>query len=155
MLDGRPSGGSSFQHSRRSTQIVQQHGPAEPCSERCKFGMITGQLLCNERQNWRKCSKGLGSIPCADLHHTSCPGGPARSLGRLACVDVHLLQAVLAAHRAAPVELALAFGHPADTQRVVATAAAHHLTAVHAAGGLVAHPASRSWRACRGKAAVT
>lgn len=138
-----------------STVSTQQHGPAEMCSECCKFGMIIGQLLCNERQNWRKCSKGLRSIPCADQHHTSCPGGPARSLGRLARVDVHLLQAVLAAHRAAPVELALAFGHPADAQRVVATAAAHHLTAVHAAGRLVAHPAGRPRRACGGEAGVT
>lgn len=84
---------------------------------------------------------------------TSCPGCPGSTLGRLAGVDIHHLQAVLAAHGAAPVELALALRHPADTRGVVASAAAHHLAAVHAAGRLVANPAGRPWGPCKGKAA--
>lgn len=52
-------------------------------------------------------------------------------------VHVHLLVAVTAVHRAAPVELALALGGLADPGRVVAPAAAHHLTAVHPTGRTV------------------
>lgn len=68
-------------------------------------------------------------------------------------MHVHSVLALLAAHGAAPVELALALRHPADARGVVASAAAHHLAAVHAAGRLVANPAGRPWGPCKGKAA--
>ena len=72
-----------------------------------------------------------------------------RSRLALAGVHVHLLVAVLAVHGAAPVELALALGGPADPRRVVASTAAHHLTAVDAARRPVTDPPSsphRTWR---------
>ena len=58
-------------------------------------------------------------------------------------MQVYLQVAVLAAHGAAPVELALALGGAADARRVVAPPAAHDLTAVHAAGRPVAHAPAR------------
>lgn len=58
----------------------------------------------------------------------------------LTSVLVHQLLAVSAVDGAAPLELALALGDAADPGRVVASAAAHHLTAVHAAGRPVAEP---------------
>lgn len=69
-------------------------------------------------------------------------------VSRLALTGVHvdLLVAVPAAHGAAPVELALALGGPADPRRVVAPTAAHHLAAVDAARGLVADPTPRPQR---------
>lgn len=67
----------------------------------------------------------------------SCPGDPASTFRCFAGVNIYHFQAVLAAHSTTPVEFALAFGHSADAGGVVASPAAHHLTAVHAAGGLV------------------
>lgn len=69
---------------------------------------------------------------------------------RLALTGVHvdLLVAVAAVHGAAPVELALTLGSPADPWRVVASTAAHHLTAVHAARRPVTDPSSRPHRPC-------
>lgn len=55
-------------------------------------------------------------------------------------VDVHRFLTVSALHSAAPFELAVAFGHAVYTGGVVPATAAHDLTAVHASGGLVAHP---------------
>lgn len=85
------------------------------------------------------------SVACA-----SCPGNPASALWRLAGVNVHHFQAVLAPHSTAPVEFALAFCHPADAGGVVASPAAHHFTAVHATRGLVAHPTSCPKGPCKG-----
>lgn len=70
----------------------------------------------------------------------------ARSRLALAGVHVDLLVAVAAVHGAAPVELALALGGPADPRRVVASAAAHHLAAVHAARRPVTDPPPRPHR---------
>lgn len=72
--------------------------------------------------------------------------GSWRAVGRagsrlaLAGVHVDLLVAVSAVHGAAPVELALALGGLADPRCVVASAAAHHLAAVHTARRSVADP---------------
>lgn len=74
----------------------------------------------------------------------SCRRRPVGALRGLARVHVQGLQAVLAAHGTAPVELALALGHPRDAGRVVASAAAHDFAAVHAPGGQVAHAAGRA-----------
>lgn len=71
----------------------------------------------------------------------SCGSRPVGALRGLARMHVQGLQAVLAAHSTAPVELALTLGHPSDAGRVVASAAAHDFTAVHAPGGQVAHTA--------------
>lgn len=57
-------------------------------------------------------------------------------------------QAVLTAHGAAPVELTLALGHPGDAGGVIASAAAHDFTAVHASGSQVAHTACCTQGAC-------
>lgn len=74
----------------------------------------------------------------------SCGRRPVGALRGLACVHVQGLQAVLAAHGTAPVELALALGHPRDAGRVIASATAHDFAAVHAPGGQVAHAAGRA-----------
>lgn len=58
------------------------------------------------------------------------------------------LYAVLAAHGTAPVELALALGHPGDSGGVIASPAAHNFTAVHASGSQVAHTACGTQGAC-------
>lgn len=72
---------------------------------------------------------------------------------RLALTGVHvdLLVAVSAVHGAAPVELALTLGGPADPRRVVASTAAHHLTAVDAARRPVADPPPGSHRPWGGR----
>lgn len=69
-------------------------------------------------------------------------------VSRLAFTRVHvdLLVAVSAVHGAAPVELALTLGGPADPRRVVASTAAHHFAAVDAARRLVADPTPRPHR---------
>lgn len=67
----------------------------------------------------------------------------------LAGVHVHQLVAVLASHGAAPVELALALGGAAHSQRVVAAAAAHDLTAVSGTGRPVADPTPGTQGPCR------
>lgn len=75
-------------------------------------------------------------------------GGEGSRLS-LAGVHVHQLVAVLAAHGAAPVELALTLGGAAHPQRVVAAAAAHDLAAVGSTSCPVADPptgAQRPWR---------
>lgn len=64
-------------------------------------------------------------------------------------VHVHLLVTVAAVHGAAPVELALTLGGAADPRRVVAAAAAHYLTAVHAAGRPVTDTPPRPHRPWR------
>lgn len=63
---------------------------------------------------------------------------------RLAGVNVHHLLAVVALHRAAPLELAFTLGDPLDAHGVVAPPTAHDLAAVHAPGGPVAHSTCRS-----------
>lgn len=56
-------------------------------------------------------------------------------------MNVHHLLAVVAFHRAAPLELAFALGDAFDAHGVVSPAAAHDLAAVGALRGLVAHSA--------------
>lgn len=58
------------------------------------------------------------------------------------------LQAVLAAHGTAPVELTLALGHPSDSGGVIASPTAHDFTAVHASGSQVAHTTCCTQGAC-------
>jgi len=76
------------------------------------------------------------------------PLGPLRRFTR---VHVHSVLALLAAHSAAPVELALALGDARDARGVVPPPAAHHLAAVRPAGHLVAHATGRAQGACRRK----
>lgn len=79
--------------------------------------------------------------------------GLVQPLGPFGCftgVHVHSVLALLAAHSAAPVELALALGDAGDARGVVAAPAAHHLAAVRAPGHLAAHPARRAQGACGG-----
>lgn len=73
---------------------------------------------------------------------------PLCSLRGLACVYVHSLLAVLALHRAAPFELALTLCDLHDSGGVVASPAAHDLTAVRAPWCLVADPPSGAQRTC-------
>lgn len=61
-------------------------------------------------------------------------------------VNVHGFLAVHAFNGAAPLELALAFGHSFNAGGVVATPTAHDLAAVHAPGRLVAHPSGCTQR---------
>lgn len=82
----------------------------------------------------------------------SCGSRPVSALGGLARVHVQGLQAVLAAHGAAPVELTLALGHPGDAGGVIASPTAHDFTAVHASGSQVAHAAcctQGAWKTSR------
>lgn len=76
------------------------------------------------------------------------PLGPFRCFTR---VHVHSVLALLAAHSAAPVELALALGDARDARGVVPPPAAHHLAAVRPARQLVAHAAGRAQGAWRRK----
>lgn len=76
------------------------------------------------------------------------PLGPFRRFTR---VHVHRVLALLAAHSAAPVELALALGDAGDAAGVVPPPAAHHLAAVRPAGHLVAHATGRAQGAWRRK----
>lgn len=69
------------------------------------------------------------------------PLGPFRCFTR---VHVHSVLALLAAHSAAPVELALALGDARDARGVVPPPAAHHLAAVRPARHLVAHATGRA-----------
>lgn len=101
---------------------------------------------CTDQEGQRLWSSA--SVACV-----SCPGNPGSALWRFAGVNVHHFQAVLAAHSTTPVEFALALRHPADAGGVVAPPAAHHFTAVHATGGLVAHPTSCPKGPCKGNAA--
>lgn len=57
---------------------------------------------------------------------------------------VHSLLTVLALHRTAPFEFALALGDLLDSGGVVATPTAHDLTAVCATRCLIADPPSRA-----------
>ena len=73
-------------------------------------------------------------------------------LGRpLTRVHVHPAPTLLAHHEAAPVELALALVHLAHSLGVVASAAAHDVTAVRAQGGFVARASRRAQRTCVSK----
>lgn len=62
--------------------------------------------------------------------------------------------ALLAAHGAAPVELALALGDTRDAGGVIAPAAAHNLTAVRPTRQLMAHATRRPQGACGKEARV-
>lgn len=73
--------------------------------------------------------------------------GLVQPLGSFRCftrVHVHSVLALLAAHSAAPVELALALGDARDARGVVPPPAAHHLAAVRPARHLVAHATGRA-----------
>lgn len=79
--------------------------------------------------------------------------GLVQPLGPFGCftrVHIHSVLALLAAHSAAPVELALALGDAGDARGVVAAPAAHHLAAVGPARRLAAHAAGRAQGACQG-----
>lgn len=69
---------------------------------------------------------------------------PLSPFGSFTRVHIHSVLALLAAHSAAPVELALALGDAGDARGVVPPPAAHHLAAVCPTGHLVAHPAGRA-----------
>lgn len=73
---------------------------------------------------------------------------PLSPFGCFTRVHIHSVLALLAAHSAAPVELALALGDAGDACGVVAAPAAHHLAAVGPAGRLAAHAARRAQGAC-------
>lgn len=62
-------------------------------------------------------------------------------------VHLHVLDALLAVHLAAPHELAVALCHPALQPRVVAAAAAEQVTAVRVVGRVFAFPSARSQNA--------
>lgn len=64
---------------------------------------------------------------------------PLGPFGRFTRVHIHSVLALLAAHSAAPVELALTLGDAGDAGGVVPPPAAHHFAAIRAAGDLVAH----------------
>lgn len=76
------------------------------------------------------------------------PLGPFRCFTR---VHVHSVLTLLAAHSAAPVELALALGDASDARGVVPPPAAHDLAAVRPAGHLVAHATGRAQGAWKRK----
>lgn len=66
----------------------------------------------------------------------------------LASKHLRLLTAGVALDKAAPVELAVALPDSCIVVRVVAPAAAHHITAVRVGRGAVAQPASCSCASC-------
>lgn len=80
---------------------------------------------------------------------------PLGPFGRFTRVHIHSVLTLLAAHSAAPVELALALGDAGDARGVVAAPAAHHLAAVCPAGHLAAHPARRAQGACGGNQSLS
>lgn len=92
---------------------------------------------------WSPCGREGGWGPPLG----SCGSRPVGALRGLARVHIQGLQAVLAAHSTAPVELTLALGHPGDAGGVIASPTAHDFAAVHASGSQVAHTACCTWGA--------
>lgn len=78
----------------------------------------------------------------------SCLIQPLCVLGGFARVYVCHFMAFLAADDTAPVKLTFTLGHPHDAGGVIASATAHHFTAVHPTGGPVAHSACCTQRPC-------
>lgn len=96
-------------------------------------------------QGFKKIARGGGGSGFFPLCSVS--SGLVQPLGPFRCftrVHVHSVLALLAAHSAAPVELALALGDASDACGVVPPPAAHHLAAIRPAGHLVAHATGRA-----------
>lgn len=97
---------------------------------------------CHGPQEVLRKGRGKGRARPSGLVH------PFGTRGSLAGVDVHRLLAVLALHRAAPLELALALGDALHARGVVAPPTAHDLTAVRPARRLVAHSPGSAQGTC-------